>query len=591
MIYKLYKYNISKIYKSKGFMIYILFIFLVIAGLMLPLIINQTISSSWLYKYSNKYNTISAANSGIEDAKYQLQTYDNYPNLTSCTNLNLSYINNTHLLNYIVTPNNNISPNPKLAFTTLDNNLDLYNNTNISVINSNVFNQSGVILINKEQIYYKYNDTANNQLLYLTRGYNNTIKQNHAINSKASIYNCEFISQGFLLDQSANNIIAENNINSNTRLNTIYTAGNNGITAVWNYPIERAWNNIITPDNTNINSIDFINYTDGFAVGDSINSDLNIKYWDINNQNWININHNLNLNQDLNNIYIVNNQEAWAVGNSGDNNYTIIKYLGNNINDWCIVPSNTANISGTNNCINASTISNTTNIDSSELNNIRILDTNNDNIGDFGFVIGLVKTSNSSNTSNKSNNNPNKPNNPNIPNVIPSVTVATSLILQYNNNQFTESTNNSNTSGSLNSLYITRNPYGTPLEAYAVGSNKANTRGIILKWDNISNSWNEHLTNISRPLNSLDMLDINNNGEADFGIAVGNNGLVLIYNNNNWIESNITNNNLYDIKISSNKDAWVVGENGFRAHYNGLDWVIIQDGVNYTESLKSISVI
>jgi photosystem II stability/assembly factor-like uncharacterized protein len=85
------------------------------------------------------------------------------------------------------------------------------------------------------------------------------------------------------------------------------------------------------------------------------------------------------------------------------------------------------------------------------------------------------------------------------------------------------------------------------------------------------------------------MIDTNNDGLANFGVAVGNSGLVVVYNGSTWTSSTISVENLFGVKVFSPNDAWVVGANGTRLHYNGLSWTSITPGVSNTQILRSIS--
>lgn len=525
--------------KQQAFVIYIALLLVAIAGLITPLLLNQMVTSSWIYQSFHRYQAKFSSLSAIEDAKYLIKNLDDTSTIRTCSGFNYNYTSSALGLNYSIQRNNFISPNPKLAYSSLNSDLAINNTTEIILSDSSVLNPFGVIMINKEQIYYKYNDVANNRLLYLHRGFNNTLPQNHLNNTPISQYDC------FLNVAGQVPGYAQMNKNTFSSLEFILSISTDGRGYLWNYPIEKQWNEI-SALSSNVISMSFINPTTGWLVGNSVGNNLNIKNWNLNSLNWVNSTPAFNLNQDLKSVTTVSSHEAWAVGTNDRANYTILKYQ-TGTNNWCLVSTSS---NGTCTGVNITSGARNTN---RALFSIKVIDSNRDGIGDFGFAGGGRQEA---------------------------------QILKYTNNQWIDANLNLGNTDQVVDIDIVINPNGAiPLEAYAVG--KAGNNGLILKWDQLSDTWNIVLSQ-NEELNSISMLDVNKDGIADFGMAVGQNGLVVIYNGSTWIPITITNRPLNSVIVKSFNDAWITGNRSNIYHYNGVEFKLINTGT--TQNINFVEV-
>lgn len=534
---------------QKGFIIYVVLIVLLTGGLVTKLLLTQIISSSSLYQNINNYKSKANTISALEDIKYQIKNLDSFPSIFTCNGFSYSYQNSALGLNYLAAINGNSTPNPKLAFSTLSAPLPAIETGAINLINSSVLNSFGIIKINNEQIYYKYNDITNNRLLYLTRGFNETFPQTHPNDSSVGQYDCLINIAGTFNNQSS----IKKTINA--PLDLFATVGNTGKAYLWNYPIEKQWNENSVTDGTTLNALSLINYTDGFAVGDSLNADLNIKVWDLATTSWLDANPNLGLDFNLQAVSTVSSSEAWAVGARDTANYTLIKYFGGSATNWCLVPTNP---SGASTCSNTSIISSVRN-NNRDLFTIKVIDNNNDGAGDFGFAGGGRGRE--------------------------------AHIIKYDSstNQWSDANLNAANSGRIYAIDIVKNPNGTPLEAYAVGRGTQANTGVLLKWIDNTDTWEEVLTNQDEQLNDISLLDLNKDGIADFGMAVGRNGFVLIYDGSTWTQTAFGTRHLNSVKIISPNNVWVAGRRGDIYHYNGVTATLIDTGINGNEELLGIS--
>jgi hypothetical protein len=125
-------------------------------------------------------------------------------------------------------------------------------------------------------------------------------------------------------------------------------------------------------------------------------------------------------------------------------------------------------------------------------------------------------------------------------------------------------------------------------EAWAVGrryrpscSGSGNYRYTLMKWN--GSTWSL-LTPSSSPsipsdssslvdLRGISVIDTNNNGLADVGFAVGDNGIILRYTGSAWVVSaSGVSNNLYAVDVVSASEAWAVGSSGRILKWNGSGW-------------------
>lgn len=109
----------------------------------------------------------------------------------------------------------------------------------------------------------------------------------------------------------------------------------------------------------------------------------------------------------------------------------------------------------------------------------------------------------------------------------------------------------------------------SPSEAWIAGAHEAGQPGIT-KWNGIS--WSPAFDD-NESYNALDMLDVNNNGYADVGFAVGSAGHFAEYNGTSWTSGHTEGGDMHGMIIFSPTDAWSVGKAANELeHWDGAGW-------------------
>lgn len=150
----------------------------------------------------------------------------------------------------------------------------------------------------------------------------------------------------------------------------------------------------------------------------------------------------------------------------------------------------------------------------------------------------------------------------------------------------------------LNSVYMLSSSDG-----WAVGNRRgcANPGLTILRYSGGAWACPAGLLVVDRNLNSVFMLDLDNDGDADDGWTVGNNGTILRWNynctgtaqNNQWNNcTGATNQRLNSVFCVNASDCWAVGNGGTIVHWDGSAWTTHpQSGVVTGQNLNSVYVI
>lgn len=91
-------------------------------------------------------------------------------------------------------------------------------------------------------------------------------------------------------------------------------------------------------------------------------------------------------------------------------------------------------------------------------------------------------------------------------------------------------------------------------------------------------------------LNSVHVIDTDNDGIGNLGFAVGNNGTILQYNGSSWtsVSSPVTN-NLTSVFVVSASEAWSVGAAGKILKWNGSSWSSVTSPI--TTALNAIKML
>ncbi len=408
--------------------------------------------------------------------------------------------------------------------------------TTIPLTSTTGFAPMGRIQIDYEVITYL--GVSGNSLTGALRGKGFSLASSHANGAYASQYQCLLQSQGGIpnLIASRSTMTIEKPVQLQDGWAAGVVSGNNFTFTHWNNPTELAWTNSSVTDATHKNTIlgmTMLSNAEGWAVGTINGTTFNIVHYL--NGTWTaysSLNATCNT-QTLNAVSAVSSQEAWAVGNtykqtacsSGNPGLTVLRWNGT---AWAALTSATSPSVPTFASTNQS------------LNDVKVLDTSGNGLGDIGFAVG-----------------------------------AAGFILQYNGTTWTKVT--SPTTQALSGVFLV-----STSEAWAVGA-----AGVIIRWN--GTSWSTFTSPTGTALNSIKMIDSNGNGTADMGCAVGNTGVVLIYNGTSWATHNPGGGNLFDCLIYSVNDIWAVGAAGLVEHWNGSAWATGSSGV--TTQLNSAAKI
>ncbi len=310
-------------------------------------------------------------------------------------------------------------------------------------------------------------------------------------------------------------------------------------------PINITWSEVnSTVDNGN--DIEFGNFYDGWIVGDRAT------VWNLvppvqgsclgSNFTWneTDIRSVIDNNRpDLTGVSIVSNDEMWVVGEeeriSGTDNYTILKYT-KSTNTWCLLLTGSSLPAGS--CSSMYVQDNK----AYDLEDIHVIDTDGDGIGDLGFAVG-------SGGNNRG------------------------VVLKFNGTVWQDVT--TFIADYLNAVYVSGN--SSNQKAWVVGRDQTGNDGIIYEWDSSTSNWTK-VFDYERTLNAIDMIDTNGDGIADYGWAVGDSGALGEYTGGSWINrsNSLGNTNFTAVKVFAQNDIWIGGNSGRTWHYDGSSWTQIR---------------
>lgn len=131
-------------------------------------------------------------------------------------------------------------------------------------------------------------------------------------------------------------------------------------------------------------------------------------------------------------------------------------------------------------------------------------------------------------------------------------------------------------------------------EAWAVGNrggSGSNRRWTILRWN--GSSWcamtpggacggktipSDGRGSQIKNLRAVSVIDSNNDGLANFGFAVGDNGKILQYDGSSWtVISSPTTTRIRGVFVVSQNEAWACGDSGKVYRWNGSSWSQVND--------------
>lgn len=327
---------------------------------------------------------------------------------------------------------------------------------------------------------------------------------------------------------------------------------------------ELGWADMGLPTTTNTNGVDALNYHDAWAVGDKVSGGTKYFVRRLQGTTWTQSvitapgtgTRQQAKAQNLNAVYATSGEEAWAVGNAASgaviataSQLNILHWL-RSTNTWCVVP-----LSGT--TCDSKLISETgvnTGNNTPSLFAVKTVDTTGSGLASIGYAAG-------------------------------GKTNSYSFIMQYNGTTWSllSSPALPANSGQINGLDFPLNGASNPKEVYFVGQTTTNNVSRIIKY-NVTAGTMSLIGNgtTTQNMNAVSVIDTNGDGLADFGCAVGNNGIYTFFNSSSFTASYrqiAAGATLNAVKVLSTSDVWAFGfnsaGNAVGYHYNGTSWNLV----------------
>ncbi|MBA3661722.1 MAG: hypothetical protein H0W64_08350 [Gammaproteobacteria bacterium] len=529
------KFSLPRSRAQQGYFALLAVVLILVMGLMGSVIVN--LFATRAQTSANQLGGLRAfylAESGLEIASRLLttSTFTGTGARVVCSALtgtstvtNASLLNGTFTLSAVGTP--------VVAVTTLSSALTFTGST-IAVTSFTNFAGNGRLHVEDELIDYEAVSGTN--FINVTRGAGGSRVRSHAVGAPVSQYQCTVDSKAGIPSIAAPKY--QRNVQAQVQLQDGWLVGdkqsNNFSLMRWNYPAGVDWNNSSLAGGSsasNLEGVSMLSNAFGFAVGGAVGTNFTFLRW--NGTAWVlNAQAGACSNQHLLAVSLVSNQQGFAVGSryrpacASSGNYRYTILRWNGSNWVALTPSVAPTIPA-----DASTNQN--------LNAVHVIDTNGDGLGNIGFAVGNA-----------------------------------GHILTYNGTSWTRAT--SPTTQHLKGVYVV-----SASEAWAVGVN-----GVILKY---TGSWSLFTSPVSTDINAISMLDTDNDGLANFGVAAGSSGRLFIYNGTSWTFTDFGNTNFLAVGIFSPDDAWAAGASGSAYHWDGTVWSNIGTGTN--NQINAISLV
>ncbi|KTD19874.1 type IV pilus modification PilV family protein [Legionella londiniensis] len=454
-------------------------------------------------------------------------------------------------LTSLPTGNFTVSPavgiNPRYAFATLSTAIASSGTpASITVTDGSVFvTGGGRVLIGRE--VFQYQRVNGNILTGISRAEDGSTSASHPEGALVSQYQCNMASIG---NAPANNPQATREYQQGMQQPAVFAAGSGGTILRWNSPTnENAWESM-SPGAYEFNAISMINYHEGWAVADT-----QARVARLQGNAWTLFQPSFSGNRDLYGVDAPSESEAWAVGSRQGNEFTIVRWVrdgSNSIANWCLLP-----------CSGKTVSTSGTGSQQRDLFGIKTLDYNNDGFADIGWAVGGRDGTGSGNRG---------------------------IIMVYDGAQWASSSlpPAANRIGRIYGVDAVANGNNPPVDVYFVSrSTQNNTQGKLFRWRN--GSWSVVTT--SAPMHSVSVIDTNNDGLADFGMAVGDNGVVYSFDVNFAVSGpiSISGQDLRGVDVISTTNAWIVGNGGVRFHYDGSSFVLTGSGGSNLNGVSGVA--
>ena len=466
--------------------------------------------------------------------------------------------------NSIAARASNIANNPRYAYAVLT--AAIPNNTSpttITVADSSVFAPDGWVLIGRE--VFQYSRIADvTTLAGVMRAQDGSVASEQVVGATVSQYQCYIAGIG---QSPATNPVSIREYQQGMRQPVLFAVGQSGTVLRWNAETaELAWASQASGTTLDLYAVSALNYHEAWAVASQSSSAYQFARLQ-GNAPWLPIAAALGNAVDLLGVDATSSKEAWAVGRKQGNNTTILRWVRNANNDstnWCSASlSSCPGITMTEASIKNS---------QKDIYAVKTYDLNGDGFADMGFAVG-GNSDNSAPPADKGG-------------VIwyysgtgwgPITKAPLSFILPENVDL-------------LSGLDITPNGNAAPLEAFFVGQNMI-SGGELLRLRIVNGAAVWVAINPAQTLHAVSVEDTNGDGLADFGCAVGSNGLVVFFDSAmNPTYTTLTNNpNLNGIVVINSSDIWVIGDGGVSFHYDGTSWTSM--ATTTSNNLNSLSAV
>jgi hypothetical protein len=291
-----------------------------------------------------------------------------------------------------------------------------------------------------------------------------------------------------------------------------------------------------------------LSYTDGWAVGnriDPVTDGWMFIRWDGTNWSRVIVDTAPTGARNLNSIYMVSSIDGWAVGNrtgATTTGWTFLRWNNPTANTWNLI-----------------SVGPTPSI-ARNLNSVYMIDTNNDGIAEDGWAVGNVD--------------------------LDGIAPDGEIILRWQAGLWSQEGPSAVLPDvNLNSVHCVSSN-----DCWAVGNRiGAVTNGwTFLRWSGAN--WSlftvDTAPTIAQNLNSVFMLDIDGDGDADDGWAVGNrianatNGWTFLrWDGSSWnrvvVTTTVNAQNLNSVYMISSTEGWAMGRNGVILRWDGASWSIV----------------
>jgi len=543
--------------QPKGFLLIAAVVIIVIFALLSAALVSTILRATESTRYLHAIPAAGAlAESGLELARKNL-TITDLSTRQTCGGLGTTTVLATG--NSITGQASNAVNNPRYAYATLAT--AIANNTTpttITVDDSSAFALDGWVLVGREVFQYERIADATT-LAGVSRAQDGTEAAAHIVGNVVSQYQCSIAGIGHA---PGTNPKAIREYQQGMRQPILFAAGQMGTMLRWNGPTaELVWASQSSGTTQNLNAISALNYHSAWGVGDQTSAGFT--FVRLQGDTWASVAVALTNETNLYGVDATSDNEAWAVGErSGGNVIAILRWVRNATNDsnnWCRVPCSGITL----------TDSGVKPIQKS-IYAIKMFDLNGDGFADMGFASG-----GSHDQSSKEG-----------------------VIWYYSGTgwspidkpplNYAFPANVSRLVG----LDITRNGNTAPKEAFFVGhSGGGGGGGKLVRLQMVSGpAW--VVLDTTEELTSVSVVDTDGDGFADFGCAVGHNGLVVTFNSSmttTAVTLSSGGNALKSVLVLSPTDIWVAGDGGVRFHYDGTTWVSLTNNVTTGVNLNGLS--